>query len=111
MTANSRIDLMPDPVLPQRDLLLDVAQAARRLSAQIGAHGPIQIRRCERLRVKYSPGASLRVLYRVQVGARTYTTAARAFSEGRSQSVFDRAARKAIPSGALQPVTHDAELD
>ena len=110
MSAAPLVELSNDPALPHRDLLLDVTQAARMLSARIGVSGPVEIQRCERARVKYLPGASLRVLYRVEAGGRSYTIATRAFTDGRSQSAFERAASQAVPTGALSPVGHDAEL-
>jgi Ser/Thr protein kinase RdoA (MazF antagonist) len=111
MTATPRINLASDPALPQRDLLLDVGEVARRFSAQLGAGGAIKIDRCERLRIKYSPGASLRVLHRIRVGAASYTVAGRAFTAGRSQSVFERAIKKTVSCGPLLPVARDSELD
>ena len=111
MSAAPCVDLLKDSALPYRDLLLDIPQAARRLSARIGVDGPIEIQRCERARVKYLPGTSLRVLYRVQVSGRLYTIATRTFTAGLSRSVFERAVSRAVPSGVLLPVGHDAELD
>lgn len=111
MSRASRINLATDAALPQRDLLLDVDEVARRFSARLGRGGAVRIDRCERLRIKYSPGASLRVLHRIQVGSCSYTVAARAFTEGRSESAFKRAAKKAVLCGDLLPVARDAELD
>ena len=103
--------LAPDPRLPQRDLLLDVPEVARRLSTRLGVGGPITIERCRRVRVKYRIGDSLRVLYCIQVRGRCYIVAARAFSGGRGQDVYRRAAADVIPCGPLHTVMHDAELD
>ena len=111
MSAAPSIELLNDPAMPHRDLLLNVMQAAQRLSARAGLRGPVAIQRCERARVKYLPGASLRVLYRVEVGGRPYSIATRVFTDGRSKSAFERAASRAVPSGDLRPVGHDAELD
>ena len=107
----AHINLATDPALPQRDLLLDVDETLRRLSAQLGSDGPIKIDSCERLRIKYSPGASLRMLHRIQIGTSSYTVAAHTFTEGRSKSAFERAKVKAIPCGSLLPIARDAELD
>lgn len=107
----THINLATDPALPQRDLLLDVDETLRRLSAQLGSDSPIKIDSCERLRIKYSPGASLRLLHRIQIGASSYTVAAHTFTEGRSKSAFERAKVKAIPCGSLLPIARDAELD
>src|SRR5687767_13298524 len=97
----ARVNLATDPALPQRDLLLDLDEVIKRLSAQLGSDGAIKIDNCERLRIKYSPGASLRLLHRIQIGAASYTVAAHAFTEGRSHSAFERAKGKSIPCGPL----------
>ncbi|HEX5733907.1 MAG TPA: phosphotransferase [Blastocatellia bacterium] len=106
-----RVNLAIDPALPQRDLLLDVGEVVRRLSARLGSAGPIKIDSCERLRIKYSPGASLRLLHRMQIGTASYTVAAHAFTEGRSKPAFERAKEKAISCEPLLPIVRDAELD
>src|SRR2546423_14639614 len=111
MSRAARINLATDPAFPQRDLLLDVGEVARRFSAQLGAEGAIKIDRCQRLRAKYSPGSSLRVLHRIQVGASFYTIAARAFTGDRSKSAFERARQKSVSCGPLLPVARDTELD
>lgn len=111
MSRAARANLATDPALPQRDLLLDLDEITKRLSAQLGSGGAIKIDSCERLRIKYSPGASLRLLHRIQIGTASYTVAAHAFTEGRSKAAFERAEAKAIPCGALLPVMRDAELD
>jgi thiamine kinase-like enzyme len=111
MSRTSRVNLATDAALPQRDILLDVDEVARSFSARLGPGGAIEIDRCERVRIKYSPGASMRVLHRIQVGACSYTVAARAFTGGRSESAFNRAAKRAVLCGGLLPVAHDAELD
>jgi tRNA A-37 threonylcarbamoyl transferase component Bud32 len=111
MTASAIVNFAPDAALPQRDLLLDVDEVTRRFAAQLGAGGAIKITRCEQIRVKYSPGTSLRVLHRIQIEDASYTVAARAFTAGRSKSVFEEAAKDAFPCGPLLPVAHDAELE
>ena len=58
MSRAARVNLATDPALPQRDLLLDLGEVSKRLSAQLASGGAIKIDRCERLRIKYSPGAS-----------------------------------------------------
>lgn len=111
MTAMPFINLATDPALPQRDLLLDVDEVARRFSRKLGSDGALKIDRCEQLRVKYSPGVSLRVLHRIRVGTSSYTIAARAFTGGRSEPAFERSTKKAVSCGRLLPVARDAELD
>ncbi len=111
MVATPPVRLAADPRLPQRDLLLDADAVARRLAARLGAGGPIAIERCERWRVKYRIGESLRVLYGVQARGRRYLVAARAFQGGRSADVYRRAAATELPCELLRPVIHDPDLD
>lgn len=111
MSAATCINLATDPALPQRDLLLDVHAVLGRLSSQLGSDGAVKIDSCECLRIKYSPGSSLRLLHRIRVGASSYTVASRAFTDGRSKSAFERAQGKAIYCGSLLPIARDAELD
>ena len=72
--------LAPDPALPQRDLLLDDQQMAARLSSLFSRRGPLAIDSCEKQRIKYRIGESLRVLYRLSVNCRTHLVAAKAFA-------------------------------
>lgn len=110
-TASAPLNLASDPHLPQRDLLLDADEIARRLSSQLGTTGPLAIDSCARIRAKYRVGDSLRVLYRVRVGDLNHTVAARAFGEGRSERAYERALRTAVTGESLlRSVAHDAEL-
>src|SRR5712691_10683646 len=86
MSAVAQFALAPDRVVPQRDVLLDIAAVGRLLSAQLGADGPIRIDKCERLRTKYRAGDSLRVLYRVHSRGSTCIVAARTFLPGESEA-------------------------
>ena len=72
--------LAPDPVLPQRDLLLNDRQMATRLSSLLNRRDPVVIDRCEKQRIKYRLGESLRVLYRLSVNGGTHLVAAKAFA-------------------------------
>lgn len=72
--------LAPDPALPQRDLLLDDRQMAAPLSLLITRGGPSVIAGCEKQRIKYRIGESLRVLYRLSVNGRAHLVAAKAFA-------------------------------
>lgn len=107
----STVRMAPDPRLPQRDLLLDEALVARRLSASLGLAGRLDVSACERVRTKYRVGESLRVLHRVRVAGHDYTVAARAFAAGESRRAYERAARSAVECAPLRAVLHDAELD
>jgi Ser/Thr protein kinase RdoA (MazF antagonist) len=109
--ARQYAPLASDPRLPQRDLLLDADAVAARLSAHLGVAGRLTISACERLRVKYRIGKSLRVLHRVRVGGRDYCVAARAFADGESRRVYEQAAGAATDCAPLRPVVHDAALE
>lgn len=69
--------LAHDLALPQRDLLLDESEVARRLSRLLAATGPIVVDKCERQRTKYRIGESLRVLYRIRANGSWHLLAAR----------------------------------
>lgn len=87
--------LAPDSALPQRDLLLDDQQMAVRLSSLIG---PSVIDTCEKQRIKYRIGESLRVLYRLSVNGRAHLVAAKAFAgiSGKSAQFVDSDIRAAF---------------
>ena len=108
---HSIVTLAPDPRLPQRDLLLDEREVARRLSASLGLRGRLPVSACERVRAKYRVGDSLRVLHRVSVEGRDYTVAARAFTTGKSGRAYERASRSAVECAPLRAVLHDEELE
>lgn len=110
-TEHSTVALAPDPRLPQRDLLLDEREVARRLSASLGLRGRLQVNACERVRAKYRVGQSLRVLHRVRVEGRDYTIAARTFNAGESRRAYERAAHSAVECAPLRAVLRDAELE
>ncbi|HKF80397.1 MAG TPA: phosphotransferase [Thermoleophilaceae bacterium] len=101
-----RLPLAPDPAVPARDVLLDPVAAEARLRRCLGP----AVAGCERTRVTYRVGESLRVLYRVGVGEGSIPVALRTFPSGRSEEVFRRASAAALPTGPLPPVGHDAEL-
>lgn len=103
--------MAPDPRLPQRDLLLDEREVARRLSASLGMKGQLMVSACERVRTKYRVGDSLRVMHRIRVGGRDYTVAARAFAAGESRRAYERAMLAAVECAPLRPLLHDAELE
>ena len=109
--GHSTVGMAPDPRLPQRDLLLDEREVARRLSASLGLKGRLPVSACERVRTKYRVGNSLRVVHRVRVEGRDYTVAARTFTGGGSRRAYERAARSAVECAPLRAVLHDAELE
>ena len=100
-----------DPALPQRDLLLDDREIASRLSRLLGAHGPITIQRCEKQRIKYRIGDSLRVLYRIWVNGSSHLVAARTPAASNSEGAFERAPADGLSGSRLRRAAHDAELE
>src|SRR5262249_55342120 len=110
VTPAIRRTLTPDPLFPQRDILLDVNTVAQRLAARLGARAPLTMTHCARLRVKYHIGESLRVLHCIQAQGRWFVVAARMFPAGHSATAYQKAAAAAVPCGLLRPVLHDADL-
>jgi aminoglycoside phosphotransferase len=100
--------LAPDPAVPARDLLLDPRIAAVRLQACLAGE---RVESCERIRVKYRVGESLRVLYTAGLRRRGVPVTVRTFRGGRSARAFGQALESAVPAGSLPPVAHDPELD
>ena len=111
MNLVGKTALAADTFVPQRDLLLDIGEVTRHLSAGLGTSGPVKIDRCERVRVKYRVGDYLRVLHRIQVGNSSYTIAARTVPHGNSKAAYERAVSVAVPSGPLRSVLLDSDLD
>jgi Phosphotransferase enzyme family len=105
------LNLASDQLLPQRDLLLNADEVARRLASRLGTSGTLKIDFCERIRTKYRIGESLRVLHRLRVGCSDFTVAARVFPEGRSGRAYERALNAALACAPLRAVVHDAELE
>jgi aminoglycoside phosphotransferase len=100
--------MVADPAVPARDLLLDPRVAAARLADRSGGEA---IDGCERLRVKYRVGESLRVLYGVTVRGRRVPVSVRTFRDGRSATAYRCALESAVPADPLPAVAHDEELD
>ncbi len=80
--------LAPDPALPQRDVLLDEQRMEARFSSLIGRSGPAEIESCEKQRIKYRIGESLRVLYRVSVNGRRHLVAVKALAGPHTRAAF-----------------------
>ena len=78
--------LAPDPALPHRDLLLDDQQMAARLSLLISRRGPSRVDSCEKERIKYRIGESLRILYRLSLNGRVHLVAAKAFARPHTET-------------------------
>jgi aminoglycoside phosphotransferase len=107
-TAGIRPAFAPDPAVPARDLLLDPRAAAARIEACLGG---VAVEGCERVRVKYRVGESLRVLYAVAVRGHRGQVSVRTFRRGRSARAFRRALETAVPAGPLPAVARDEEID
>jgi len=103
--------LAPDAHVPQRDLLVDPVAVASRLGPILGSEGPVRIEACERVRVKYRIGESLRVVHRVRVQGNWYIISGRTFGNGGSTGVYRRALDVAVGCGPLRPVVHDEGLE
>lgn len=78
--------LAPDPALPQRDLLLDEQRMVARFSLLMSRDGSSAIDSCEKQRIKYRVGESLRVLYRLSVNGRRQLVAAKAFAGAQART-------------------------
>jgi Ser/Thr protein kinase RdoA (MazF antagonist) len=102
--------LAPDPAVPARDVLLDDAEMAARLSRLLATGRPLQIDGCSRGRAKYKVGESLRLVHELEIAGTTHVVASRTFA-GRSAEVHERALRDATDVGPLRGVAHDPELE
>src|SRR5262245_30036742 len=88
--------LAPDTALPQRDLLLDAPWITGHLSRLLGNGKPASIVHCERLRVNYQIGKSLRVLHRMVIDGSPHMLGAHAFRKGRGQTAFNRSVARGL---------------
>ncbi len=103
--------LAADAALPQRDALLDTGIIGSRIGRLIHGTDPVTIERCDRLRVNYQIGKSLRVLHRVDVAGTSWMMSARAFRNGHGRRAYDEALAAAVPCIGVQPVFYDVELN
>lgn len=110
LTTHS-VSLIADPVLPQRDFLLDSDFMAALFSRELGAHSPLVVEGCEHLRTTYHAGESLRVAYRVKAGEQSCVVAGRAFPEGGSRKCFEQQASAKAECKPFRPVFHHAETE
>jgi len=111
MSVSAATWLAPDSAVPQRDALLDTRVVADRIGRLIGVGGPTPIERCERLRVNYQIGKSLRVVHRVEAARENWTIAARTYRDDRGERAFDEARAAAVRCGEVRPVFYDANLN
>jgi hypothetical protein len=108
--------LDPDPVLPQRDRLLDLDAMVSVISRSLGRRGTAPIRSCRLGSITYRPGKRLRVVYRVEAGGRDMHVAAGTFrTRSRAERAFLRAIQRAGDAGRdadpLRPAGYDAGLE
>jgi hypothetical protein len=111
MSASATAWLAADAALPQRDVLLDGDVIAGRIGRLMGGARSPTIGRCDRVRVNYQIGKSLRVLYRVEMAGSSLTISARASRDGRGQRIYHEARAAALPGAGVGAVFYDADLD
>ena len=111
MSVSAATWLAPDAGVPQRDALLDTDVVADRIGRLSGIGGATKIERCERLRVNYQIGKSLRVVHRIEVGRDSWTIAARTYRDGRGARAFDEARTTTVPCGDVHAVFYDTGLN
>lgn len=103
--------LATDPVVPQRDELMNLDAMARRLSTILGLYGSVPIRSSRLGCISYRPGKRIRVVYRLEVDGRELHVAAGTFrSKSRGERAFNEAKENARCGGDLRSVAYDAEL-
>jgi Ser/Thr protein kinase RdoA (MazF antagonist) len=103
--------LAPDPVLPHRDELLDAETMRGRLSHVLAQSDHVTIDECQRVRVNYELGKSLRALYRLRMNGTHLLVASRMFRQGRSAAAFTATTEVAPVDSALRAVAHDPALE
>ena len=112
MSVSAATWLAPDSAVPQRDALLDARVVGDRIGRLIGVGGPTTIDRCERLRVNYQIGKSLRVVHRVEAAGGHWTIAARTYrDDDRGARAFEEARAATVRCGNVHPVFYDAGLN
>ncbi len=110
-STTSAVSLMADPVLPQRDLLLEPRFMAGLFSRELGVNGPIVVEACEHIRTTYHAGESLRVAYRVSAAGRSCVVAGRAFPQGGSRRCLEKEKMPGTNGGPFRPLFHHAKTE
>lgn len=110
MTRSMAAWLAADPAVPQRDALLDTRHVAGRIASLLGRGRTLTIDRCDRLRVNYRIGKSLRVLYHLVADGAPLTVSARAYRSGRAQQAYREALASSGTSPSEPAVLYDAAL-
>lgn len=106
--ALAPVFVVSDRALPGRDVLLDAEETRSVLSRTLG-EGRVRIDGVTRVRAKYRPGESLRVLYRVEVQGETHLVSGRMRAAG-ADRLFEEAREAATPCGSLRGVALDRDL-
>lgn len=105
------VALAPDPVVPQRDRLLDPDAMVPVLSLRLGRGGSVPIRSCRIGHITYRPGKRLRVLYRIRIDGREMKVAASTFpTRDRGERAYREAMETGRESRSLRPAGYDADL-
>lgn len=109
-TAAPRTSLaVTDRQLPARDILLDCHAMRSLFASRLGVNGPLDIASVERLRTKYRPGESLRVLYRLSIDGRTHLVSSRMRSHD-AEALYQEALPAAVPCPPLRGVLYEPAL-
>lgn len=98
-----------DPQLPGRDVLLDDEDMRVRFGERLGLDGPVCVDEITRVRVKYRPGESLRVLHRIQVAGQEHLISSRMRAAG-ADALYSEAAEHEVGCDALRGVVFDPAL-
>ena len=99
----------PDPRLPHRDVVLDETALARHLAGVLPLPGN-PVASVRRVRAKYLPGTSLRVVCSVRAADDVRLVAGRMFPGDISNLQAASALAATVPAGPLRPVTLDHAL-
>lgn len=98
-----------DPRLPGRDVLLDDEAMRMRLGVLLGLDDPLCIDEVSRVRVKYRPAESLRVLYRIQAHGQEHLISSRMRATG-AEALYGDALANEVACDPLRGVAFDAAL-
>ena len=97
--------MTPDAVLPARDALLDATYMRGRLARLLmGTSSPtsLPVERVTVMRVKYRPGESLRVLYRLRLEGQGHLVSSR-MRPGGLDALYAEAQQHEVPSASGEP--------
>lgn len=98
-----------DRQLPARDVLLDCHAMRDLFASRLGTNGPLDVASVVRLRTKYRPGESLRVLYRLSIDGGSHLVSSRMRSRD-AAALYQEAQPAAVPCPPLQGVLYEPAL-